>query len=41
VNSGSGTLVAYSTDGTTTFSMRLPRHAPSPTPPSSNAKARD
>ena len=41
VSSGSGTLVAYSTDGTTTFSMRLPRHAPSPTPPSSDAKARD
>jgi PAS domain S-box-containing protein len=33
VRSGSGTLVAYSTDGKTTFSMRLPRHAPSPTPP--------
>ena len=40
VHSGSGTLVAYSTDGKTTFSMRLPRHAPSPTPPSSKAEER-
>jgi PAS domain S-box-containing protein len=40
VNSGSGTLVAYSTDGTTTFSMRLPRHAPSPTAPSLKAEER-
>jgi PAS domain S-box-containing protein len=37
VHSGSGTLVAYSTEGKTTFSMRLPRHASSPTPPSSKA----
>jgi len=35
VNSGSGTLVAYSTDGQTTFSMRLPRHPPPPTTPAS------
>jgi signal transduction histidine kinase len=35
VSSGSGTLVAYSTDGTTTFSMRLPRQAPPPTASSS------
>jgi signal transduction histidine kinase len=29
VPSGRGTLAAYSADGKTTFSMRLPRHAPS------------
>ena len=41
VSSGSGTLVAYSTDGKTTFSMRLPRQAPSPPPPSLNTEERD
>jgi PAS domain S-box-containing protein len=41
VRSGSGTLVAYSADGKTTFSMRLPRHALSPTLPSLKARQRD
>jgi signal transduction histidine kinase len=41
VSSGSGSLVAYSTDGKTTFSMRLPRHAPSSPPPSLKAERRD
>ncbi len=41
VSSGSGTLVAYSTDGTTTFSMRLPREGPAAHGSSSIAKARD
>jgi hypothetical protein len=33
VHSGRGTLAAYSADGKTTFSMRLPRHAPLPERP--------
>jgi signal transduction histidine kinase len=41
VSSGSGSLVAYSTDGKTTFSMRLPRQAPSSPPPSLKAERRD
>jgi signal transduction histidine kinase len=41
VSSGSGTLVAYSTDGRTTFSMRLPRQAFPPTPSSMRAEQRD
>jgi len=41
VSSGSGTLVAYSTDGKTTFSMRLPRQAFPPTPSSMSAEQRD
>jgi signal transduction histidine kinase len=41
VHSGNGTLVAYSTDGKTTFLMRLPREAPSPGRPVSKAKGRD
>ena len=40
VGSGGGKLVAYSTDGTTTFVMRLPRNAPAASPPLSPAEAR-
>jgi PAS domain S-box-containing protein len=41
VHSGSGTLVAYSTDGKTTFLMRLPRQLPTPDPPLSKARGHD
>jgi PAS domain S-box-containing protein len=41
VHSGSGTLVAYSIDGKTTFLMRLPREAPSLAPPLSKANGHD
>ena len=40
VSSGGGKLVAYSTDGTTTFVMRLPRNAPAASPPLSPSEAR-
>jgi hypothetical protein len=40
VLSSGGTLDARSSDGTTTFVMRLPRDAPSASPPSWQAESR-
>jgi PAS domain S-box-containing protein len=40
VEAGRGTLAAFSADGTTTFVMRLPRHAPPAETPSSRVEVR-